>query len=291
MPRRVDATRPCFVFTVPEMTDSSGLTPLTEAQRADVTAALLAFWTARDEAAAAQAAKGNIQTSTLSSVTAGNHLDRVAQLVARLCVAAGAPTAQVYFNAPPGDPMKRPGAGVGYTLPGYFRPSKQWDICCYANGKPIVAVELKSQVGSFGNNANNRAEEAIGSATDLREAMRTGLINSDLWIGYVFVMEDSQGATDPITGNASLLAKDPIFGKASYADRIRRLSERLVESGLYRAAWPVATTRPPDFKWKEMSPVESGYAKFANSLQAHVRKHYPDRPADVFDEDVPLFDC
>ena len=34
-------------------------------------------------------------------------------------------------------------------------------------GRLVAAIEFKSQVGpSFGNNANNRAEEAIGTAHD-----------------------------------------------------------------------------------------------------------------------------
>jgi hypothetical protein len=54
------------------------------------------------------------------------------------------------------------------TLPGYFRPTKIWDLLIINQGRLVAALELKSQVGpSFGNNANNRAEEAIGTAHDL----------------------------------------------------------------------------------------------------------------------------
>jgi Restriction endonuclease XhoI len=59
------------------------------------------------------------------------------------------------------------------TLPGYFRPTKLWDLLVTHNGELIVAIELKSQVGpSFGNNFNNRTEEAIGTAHDLWTAYR-----------------------------------------------------------------------------------------------------------------------
>ena len=54
------------------------------------------------------------------------------------------------------------------TLPGYFRPTKLWDVVVIYKGELIVAVELKSHVGpSFGNNFNNRTEEAIGTGHDL----------------------------------------------------------------------------------------------------------------------------
>ena len=43
------------------------------------------------------------------------------------------------------------------------------------DGTLLAAFEFKSQVGpSFGNNFNNRTEEALGSATDLWTAFREG---------------------------------------------------------------------------------------------------------------------
>ncbi len=53
-------------------------------------------------------------------------------------------------------------------LPGYFRPTKEWDVLIVKDGVLLAAVEAKSQVGpSFGNNFNNRTEEAMGTALDL----------------------------------------------------------------------------------------------------------------------------
>jgi hypothetical protein len=50
---------------------------------------------------------------------------------------------------------------VALELPGYFRPEKKWDLVIVADGQLIAAMELKSQAGpSFGNNFNNRTEEA-----------------------------------------------------------------------------------------------------------------------------------
>ena len=53
-------------------------------------------------------------------------------------------------------------------LPGFFRPTKKWDILVVKEDTLIAVIEAKSQVGpSFGNNYNNRTEEAMGSALDL----------------------------------------------------------------------------------------------------------------------------
>ena len=82
-----------------------------------------------------------------------------------MVVANGLSEAEIYVSA-----------GVS-TLPGYFRPTKNWDLLVIHQGVLIAAVELKSQVGpSFGNNFNNRSEEAIGSAIDFWTAFRDGAI-------------------------------------------------------------------------------------------------------------------
>jgi hypothetical protein len=49
------------------------------------------------------------------------------------------------------------------TLPGYFIPSTKWDMLLLRAPRLVAAIELKSQVDSFGNNFNNRTQEAIGS--------------------------------------------------------------------------------------------------------------------------------
>ena len=53
----------------------------------------------------------------------------------------------------------------------FYRPTKKWDLVVIDRGMLVAAVELKSQVGpSFGNNFNNRTEEAIGNAVDVWRA-------------------------------------------------------------------------------------------------------------------------
>jgi len=49
-------------------------------------------------------------------------------------------------------------------LPGWFRAEKKWDLVIVHEGELLAAIEFKSQIGpSFGNNFNNRTEEAIGN--------------------------------------------------------------------------------------------------------------------------------
>ncbi|VDC18938.1 PaeR7I family type II restriction endonuclease [Pseudogemmobacter humi] len=66
------------------------------------------------------------------------------------------------------------------TLPCYFRPTKLWDMLVMYRGQLVAALEFKYKVGpSFGNNFNNCAEEAIGTAHDLWTAYREGALGED----------------------------------------------------------------------------------------------------------------
>src|SRR5579871_415538 len=125
--------------------------------------AVEAFWGNRDKARQKQMEAGKTDAGERASVTAGNNMDGFIALIKDVVQANGLSHAQIYLER-----------GV-LTLPGYFRPTKLWDMLVINDGRLIAAVELKSQVGpSFGNNFNNRAEEAIGTAHDLWTAYREG---------------------------------------------------------------------------------------------------------------------
>ena len=107
-------------------------------------------------------------------------MDGFVKVLCDLIVRGGMPDAAVFRNR-------------AVELPGYFRPTKQWDLLVVADGTLLAVLELKSQIGpSFGNNFNNRTEEAMGSALDLWTAYREGAFAGSPrpWLGYVFLLED-----------------------------------------------------------------------------------------------------
>src|SRR3990172_1239032 len=115
--------------------------------------------------------------------------------------------------------------------PGFFRATKDWDLIAVVDGNLVAVVEFKSQVGSFGNNFNNRTEEALGNATDLRTAYRDGAFKSSQrpWLGYFMLCEDAPKST-----RARKSFPEPHFDvfrefrSTSYADRYALLCKRLV---------------------------------------------------------------
>lgn len=199
-------------------------------------------------------ASGKIDAGTRGSVTGAAHVDALVQVFANLFTTAGFPSSAI-----------RPHSGI--ELPGFYRPTKQWDLLVIDRGRLVAALEFTSQVGpSFGNNVNSRTEGAIGSATDVWRAYSKGTFGSVRpWLGYVFLLEETLRSTSPVRVSNTVFPVDPVFTGTSYMDRYRILCQRLVRQRLYDAACFVASTADPDGDVYEPDP-ELGFTNFAASV-------------------------
>ena len=124
-------------------------------------------------------------------------------------------------------------------LPGYYRPSKMWDLLVVRDDRLLAAIELKGQAGpSFGNNFNNRVEEAIGSSVDLWTAYREGALDGSPqpWLGYLFLLEDCPASTRPVSVREPHFQVFEGFREASYAKRFEVFCRKLVLERNYSAA-------------------------------------------------------
>ncbi len=140
--------------------------------------AVRSFWDVRGR----QALTGRGEGSG-AAVRGGKHFDALAGLVAQPFLEAGFRPAQLH-------------TGVAAKIPGFFRPSKNWDLVVTDGRALVAAFEFKALGGpSFGNNFNNRSEEALGNAADLWRAYANGSLGSlRPWLGYFFLIEDSAGS-------------------------------------------------------------------------------------------------
>src|SRR5690606_21393629 len=119
----------------------------------------------------------------------------------------------------------------GVALPGWFRAEKKWDLVIVHEHDLIAAVEFTSQVGpSFGNNFNNRTEEALRSATDSWAAYREGAFkpSSRPFLGYLMLLEDCERSRAGVRTDAPHFPVLPEFGGASYARRYSILIEKML---------------------------------------------------------------
>lgn len=195
--------------------------------REDLETALSGYWDNKGAQRAAALAAGSTAEGTSVSTRGGKHFSPVANLISRFFLEAGYPPESI-------------GEDVGLvTLPGYYRPAKKWDLVVAYRGVLVAAIELKALGGpSYGNNFNNRVEEALGNAVDLSRARVANLVGAEApWLGYFFVMEDGDGSSKPGSGMETRTAfrPDPIWSKLSYQDKFALTGERLLEEKHYDA--------------------------------------------------------
>lgn len=184
--------------------------------------AIRLFWSTRFSQKEAQNEKEIKDTGNRSSVTGGKQLDGILELLYIAAKDVGIPEKFIH--------IKR------NQLPGFFRPTKDWDLLIVTpKNKLISVIELKSQVGSFGNNFNNRTEEALGSATDLWTAYREKAFPDQAapWLGYFMLVERSEVSERPVRVSEPFFKVLEEFKSTSYLDRYKLFCQKLMLERLY----------------------------------------------------------
>lgn len=153
-------------------------------------------------------------------------------------------------------------------------PIKLWDVVVTHNGNLVAAVEFKSHVGpSFGNNFNNRVEEAVGTAKDLWTAYREGAFGEQPppFVGWMILLEDSEKSRKPVACASPHFPVLPEFENTSYAERYDILCRKLVQEQLYTAASVILSPRSAvnTGDYSELGEM-TGFRTFAATLAGHV---------------------
>lgn len=224
--------------------------------------AVQAFWGNREAARQKQIELGKADQGERAGVTAGKNMDGFIALILDIIHANGLAHANIH--------QKR----AVLTLPGFFRPTKLWDLLVIHKGELIAAIELKSQVGpSFGNNFNNRTEEAIGTAHDLWTAYREGAFGKQPrpFVGWLMLVEDASESRSPVRDNSPHFPVFEEFKGASYLKRYDLLCQKFTQEQLYTTASVIASPRTTadsgDFS--SLSSMTS-LKTFVTSLAGHI---------------------
>ena len=139
----------------------------------------------------------------------------------------------------------------------------------------LAAIEVKSQVGpSFGNNFNNRTEEAIGSAIDLWTAFREKAYKHAIrpFLGYLFLLEDCPRAQKPVSVREPHFKVFPEYRQASYAKRYELFCQKLILERHYDATAFLTSTREKGASGQYSEPCSDiGFFRFAASLVSHLK--------------------
>ena len=210
------------------------------------------FWQIRDRQIKEQERRGGSDQGARSAVTGGKQMDGFVRKIIELMTARGVDEGNIYTKKT--------------HLPGFFRPVKGWDIVVVVDGVLMAAIELKSQVGlSFGNNFNNRTEEAMGTALDIWTAYREGAFCTSPapWLGYLFLLEDCPESRSPVRTQETNFPVFKEFRGASYAKRYELFCRKLVRERQYNAACFIIADR-------ERSNSADSYIEPADDLSADL---------------------
>ncbi len=222
--------------------------------------AVQSYWDARASNKEKQIEGGRIDAGTRGEVTGGSQMGAMEVLVADILCDAGLNKLDIKTR-------------TSLELPGYYRAEKKWDLIVVSEGQLVTAMEFKSQVGpSFGNNFNNRSEEAIGSATDIWVAYREGRFGKAPapFLGYFFLLEDCERVKVPVRNKEPYFKVDPAFEQASYSKRYELLCRRLILERVYSSACLVMATNSP--KTKITQPADDlSFKRFVATLRGHAR--------------------
>ena len=219
------------------------------------------YWATRSGQAEEQRQSENSTRGKRAEVLGGRQMDSFAGLIEDILVEkTGIPRDSVRHD-------------YHATLPGYFRHEKEWDTAVVHDDELLAAIEYKSQASSFGNNLNNRAEEAIGSNTDLIQAYEEGLFapSPQPWIGYLLLMADVGESREEPTLREPNFEADGEFQDASYVDRgeilvLRMVRQRLINNGAF-----ILSNEERGLDGEYWQPNEElQFERFVRSLVAHV---------------------
>ncbi|GAN35334.1 MAG: restriction endonuclease [Candidatus Brocadia sp. AMX2] len=219
------------------------------------------YWQTRATQRKKQEQAGKADQGLRSAVTGGAQMNGFIDLFTKLVTQSGIPERYVFRKK-------------AIELPGFFRPTKEWDLLVVRERTLIAAVEAKSQVGpSFGNNFNNRTEEAMGSALDLWTAYREHayLDSPQPFLGYFFMLEDCTASNRPVSIQEPHFKVFPEFRGASYMRRYELFCRKLVLERHYTASAFITSSSHEGLKGIFKTPADDlSIERFAKILIAHV---------------------
>jgi len=222
--------------------------------------AIRQFWATRQGQLKKQKKYGIADQGSRGAVTGGKQLDGFLELLAKISIDAGVPRECIFTK--------------NSVLPGYFRPTKEWDFIVISPKKHLLAcIELKSQVGSFGNNFNNRTEEALGSAIDIWTAYREGGFPDQPapWLGFLMIAERSGKSTAPVKLEEPHFKTRKEFGNSSYLERYQILCRKMMRERLYTQACLIWTQRNGKGITYGHSADELSFNSFVLSYLAYLK--------------------
>lgn len=220
------------------------------------------YWNTLEQQGSRQRDGESADRGRRSAVTGGQQMNGFCALVQHVLLKNGLQDCHIHIE-------------TKLVLPGFFRPTKKWDMLVVHDGTLLAAMEFKSQRGpSFGNNFNNRTEEAIGTAHDLWVAFREGALGPKHprpWTGWIMLLEDCPASTTAVGVDEPHFKVFPEFKGASFAKRYELLMRKLFREKLYDATAFLTATEVGGPRGEFREPADDlTMRKFLAGLGGHV---------------------
>lgn len=226
-----------------------------------ITKAVAHYWRTRAAQREKQQNQGRADQGLRGAVTGGAQMNGFIGFFTDLIAEAGISRDCIFHR-------------TSLELPGFFRPTKEWDLLVVRNQTLIAAIEAKSQVGpSFGNNFNNRTEEAMGSALDIWTAFRERayLDSPQPFLGYFFMLEDCKSSNRPVGVKEPHFKVFPEFDGASYMKRYELFCRKLILERHYTASAFIISSEEKGVNGTFKTPAQDlSVERFARRLVAHL---------------------
>lgn len=224
----------------------------------EFTKAVEYYWEKRSDQEDAHAQSQQTARGRRAEVLGGEQMDGFTSIVK---------DALIDIDVPPEDVLK------DSEVPGYYRATKEWDVVVVHGNELLAAIEFKSMASSFGNNLNNRVEEALGNNADLKKAYEEGVFDQSEppWIGYVLLMADTPKSNKDVRVDEPNFDVAPEFNNASYIDRAELFCERMLDEDIIDDA-ALITAKEGESVRGEYSYPNPDYAfdAFLSNLRDHV---------------------
>ncbi|MCL2203881.1 MAG: PaeR7I family type II restriction endonuclease [Defluviitaleaceae bacterium] len=218
------------------------------------------FWSTREGQISKQEANDIRDQGTRGAATGGKQLDGFLALITEILMENKIPEGIIFTNSK-------------LELPGYYRPTKKWDLLVVDREHLVLAIELKSQVGpSFGNNFNNRTEEAMGSALDIWTAFREGVFKtSNPWLGYMMMLEECNASSSSVSVRSPHFNVMKEFENSSYIKRYEIFCNKLIWERQYNASC-LLTSKKSDLQTGDFSTPDENlsFNRFLISMLSAV---------------------
>jgi hypothetical protein len=167
-----------------------------------------------------------------SAVTGGKQMDGFCELVDWVLRENGLGEASIYLRS-------------DREIPGFLRPTKEWDMLVVHEGRTLAAVEFTSyRVPPVASDTKAHIEETIGMADDVWTAFGEGAYNPPRkrpWLGWVMLFEDRTVARSPTPEVRPPVEASPDFSIGSYGRRYEQILHKFTHERLFDSAALIAS--------------------------------------------------